>query len=86
MAVTVERTSIRGTTPWAQATRPKSGDYDRHGSLHYRGWTLVDIGRTRFASNDVTGVRRRVCHENASMAEALSEFRAVVDKMEGKEC
>lgn len=50
--------------------------------LHYRGWTLVDRGRFRFASKDGTKIIRRVCRENEPESKALNMFRVVVDKEE----
>lgn len=52
------------------------------GGIRYRGWTLVDVGRSRFASKDGTMIRRRVCRENAPQEVAMSTFRQVVDREE----
>ncbi len=50
--------------------------------LRYRGWTLVDRGRFRFASKDGTRIMRRVCRENEDRNNARRMFRAVVDGFE----
>jgi hypothetical protein len=52
------------------------------GGIRYRGWTLVDVGRSRFASKDGTSVMRRVCRENDPQEVAMSSFRQVVDREE----
>lgn len=57
----------------------------REDNLRYRGWTMVDRGRFRFASKDGTKVLRRVCRESATKAEAIRAFRAVVDREEGEQ-
>ena len=46
---------------------------------------MVDRGRFRFASKDDTKVLRRVCREDATKAEAIRAFRAVVDREEGEQ-
>ena len=56
----------------------------REDNLRYRGWTMVDRGRFRFASKDGTKILRRVCREDATKAEALRMFRQVVDREEGE--
>lgn len=50
--------------------------------LRYRGWTLVDRGRFRFASKDGTKIMRRVCRENEDRNTAKMMFHAVVDGFE----
>lgn len=51
-------------------------------TLHYRGWTLVDKYRFKFANKDGTNIYRRVCRTNETHENAIRKFRAVVDNEE----
>lgn len=50
-------------------------------SMTYRGWVLVDYGRSKFASKG--NVRRRVCRDIEPFGIAIEKFREVVDREEG---
>lgn len=75
--------SITASMPWDDrwSSRYVPSDHKPHKSaLHYRGWTLVDVGRWRYASKDGSEERMRVCKANGRHADALREFRRVVDE------
>lgn len=74
---------IRGTAPWEHAQKWRNDVGAKPSKLvvtHHRGWTLVDVGRWRYAVRDGTNERRRVCHENNAKATTL--FRELVDRIE----
>lgn len=48
--------------------------------MTYRGWVLVDYGRSKFASKG--NVRRRVCRDIEPFGIAIGKFREVVDREE----
>lgn len=70
--------------PWQySASRPSKatvGPSARIPRLHYRGWTLVDFGRSRYATEDATGRRVRVCDEGEHPEVAIRRFHEVVDR------
>lgn len=76
-------TKFAGCTPWKDAPKSCPRDsWDKFASLHYRGWTLVDIGRNRFAAKDGSDKKLLVCREYTPQNKALAAFRSVVDAYE----
>jgi len=79
---------IHSSAPWAHASKidPKKYEYNRkHASegLHYRGWTLVDVGRFRYAVSDENANHRvRVCRARTESKKAIEMFRKMIDGME----
>lgn len=74
---------IDARMPWSES--PSSRDHGMakgDGGLKHRGWTLVNVFRWRYAVNDETGERIRVCHESTNSADALRAFRLRVDERE----
>ena len=57
-------------------------EYVQREQLHYRGWTLIDKGRFRFANKDNTLIYRRVCRDKDGHKIAIAKFHAVVDAEE----
>lgn len=61
------------------------GRNDPSPSLRYDGWTMVDFGRSKFASNDRTHEMIRLCRDNEPMATALRLFHEVVDQRKAED-
>lgn len=80
-------TYIRGQAPWAD-TRRVDTSKQRESTSHYRGWTLVDAGRSMVAVRDEGGIRLRVAAvshafcKNGVGAPTLAAFRKKVDAWE----
>ena len=72
---------ISGYPPWQYNSRDQRKLFE-HSNLHYRGWTLVDCGRTHYASKDGTTTRLRICRTSTRKDEALQAFRTAVDGWE----
>lgn len=74
---------IRAHVPWENMRKygnDGGGKPSKLDATHHRGWTLVDVGRWRYAVRDGTNERRRVCHETNTRATTL--FRELVDRIE----
>lgn len=67
--------------PWADSPASEAGTGGMNGMRH-RGWLLVDVRDWRYAVNDETGERIRVCKDRASASDAMHMFRDVVDEHE----
>lgn len=77
-----DRGSIGSRPPWADSAsgRHETGPV----SLRYRGWALVDDRGYRWAAEDGTNRRIKVCREHGlQQADALRAFRRIVDREVG---
>ena len=83
MSVLTDGQFLRSSTPW-QDTPPSSANTGGMSALTYRGWVLVDVHSWRYAVNDKTGERIRVCRERATTADAMHAFRDAVDARENE--
>lgn len=81
MSPLIDGQLVRSRMPWADSPASEARIGGMNGMRH-RGWLLVDVRDWRYAVNDETGERIRVCKDRASASDAMHMFRDVVDEHE----